>query len=69
MLEEEEGGAHVPFGSAEFPIACFDGFEQVLFAGMPSSVRSPGERCDADTRNKTSALHLLFLLCFAAPGF
>lgn len=38
MLGGEEGGAHALFGSAAFPIACLDGFEQVLFAGMPGTV-------------------------------
>lgn len=73
MLEEEEGGARVLFGSAVFPIACFAGFEQVLFAGTPGPVRSPGERYEEQNLSSTFAFPPLLcgarvLMCCFSEG-
>lgn len=65
MLEEEEGGAHVLFGSAAFP----RGFEQVLFAGMPGVIAWGAMRC-RHKEQKTSALTFAFPpLLLRRPGF
>lgn len=62
---------HTRFSEAlRFPLPVLMAFEQVLFAGVPGAVRSPGERCGAGARNKNLGSTFAFPpSLFAAPGF